>query len=148
MYILGQGRAAFLEFLRNLTTQAVLLAFILVAGRRLDFRHADLSNFWPTFGFFAIVAIWWMAAYANVTLFMERSLVQTHRVNRARRLLRARGLSSWRITLHAVYFSWRDHKFFFVEVVAVTVIIEVGLAISAASGVTTAATIVSNLAKH
>ena len=71
MHVLGVGRQAFLEFLRNLTPQALLLAFALTLWIQLDFGHFDLSNWANTLTFFLCTATWILAVLANVVQFME-----------------------------------------------------------------------------
>jgi hypothetical protein len=72
VYLLKEGRAAFLEFLRNLTPQILLLSLAFLVGSKLDFTRLDFSNTTPTVIFFIFVIIALMAGWANVTLLMDR----------------------------------------------------------------------------
>lgn len=47
MHLLNAGRATFLEFLRNLTPQALILSIAIIAGMKLDFTRINLSNTGP-----------------------------------------------------------------------------------------------------
>lgn len=82
---LGPHRAFFLEFLRNLSPQIMLLTIALVSSFRLDMRHLDLSwsgirNVLPSA---AIVAVFFIAMMANVTQFLERMTEQSKDVTQA-----------------------------------------------------------------
>lgn len=71
MKILGEGKPAFLEFLRNLTPQVLLLAVALTLAVQLDFSEFDLSNWWSTAAFFACAAVLCFAVLANTLQFIE-----------------------------------------------------------------------------
>lgn len=72
MYILKDGRAAYLEFLRNLTPQILMLSLAFFLGRKIDFTRFDWAYTTPTFIFYSFLLIAIFAAYANATLFMEK----------------------------------------------------------------------------
>jgi hypothetical protein len=71
MHLLGVGRQAFLEFLRNLTPQALLLAFGLSLWAQLDFHQFDLSNWAMTLAFFSCSVTWLLAVLANMAQFID-----------------------------------------------------------------------------
>ena len=71
MHLLGVGRQAFLEFLRNLTPQTLLLTLALVLWTQLDFGKVDISNWASTFAFFSCALTWLFAVLANMTQFIE-----------------------------------------------------------------------------
>lgn len=71
MKLLGEGRQVFLEFLRNLTPQVLLLAVVLPMGVQLDFRAFDASNWVATLAFFACSATLLLAVLANTIHFFE-----------------------------------------------------------------------------
>lgn len=72
MYILDEGRAAFLDFLRNLTPQVLLLSLALVIGTKLDFDKVDVGNWLHTLTFLSIVITAVLAGCANTTLFISK----------------------------------------------------------------------------
>lgn len=72
MYILKEGRAAYLEFLRNLTPQILMLTLAFFLGQKIDFTQFDLAYTTPTLIFYSFLLIAIFAAYANATLFMEK----------------------------------------------------------------------------
>lgn len=82
MYLLKDGRVAFLEFLRNLTPQALLLSLAFVAGARLELSQWDLTNWAQTFVFFMFLALALLSGIANASLFIGRFTPMT-RVRRA-----------------------------------------------------------------
>lgn len=71
MKILGEARAPFLEFLRNLTPQVLLLVVVLPMWAQLDFHTLDPSNWLATLAFFACVATLVLAVFANTMQFVD-----------------------------------------------------------------------------
>ncbi|WP_374538204.1 hypothetical protein [Chitinimonas taiwanensis] len=69
--ILNDGRKAFLEYLRNLTSISLLLAFALFSALKLDFTRVDASNAHFTILTGALFISWVIAFTANLTLFYE-----------------------------------------------------------------------------
>ena len=70
----GPQRMAFLEFLRNLSPQIMLLTIALVASSNLDMTHVSwtrdgFKNAWPTA---AIILVFCWAALANVAQFLDK----------------------------------------------------------------------------
>ena len=68
MHILSGGRAPFLEFLRNLTPQAFLLAVALVAGFRLEPTCCHPENAKQTAIFFVFLAMWLAAGMSSAEM--------------------------------------------------------------------------------
>ncbi len=142
MYLLNEGRAAFLEFLRNLTPQALILSIAIIAGMRLDFTKVNFENAGPTFIFWVLIMIWGMAAWSNSSLFLEKSLVSVKPVSRASRLFARRGLRGLRLTGTNLIYSWRNQRIIFAELVVLIIVIEFGLVVVAISGIFTALSII------
>jgi hypothetical protein len=72
MHVLEGGRKAFLEFLRNMTPQILLLALALTISTRLNFHEFDASNTPTTFFFFSLVFLAVIGMAANsVNFFAE-----------------------------------------------------------------------------
>ena len=63
--LLGEGRGAFLEFLRNLTPQFLFLGVAIKIGLGLDFTAWDTSNWFETFVFVACAALFTVSFFAN-----------------------------------------------------------------------------------
>jgi len=72
MFILKEGRSAFLEFLRNLTPQILLLSLTIVVGNKLNPNEFDLKNWPQTLIFFSFLVMTLLSAIANVTLFIDK----------------------------------------------------------------------------
>lgn len=141
MHLLNDGRAAFLEFLRNLTPQAVILSIAIVSGMKLDFTRINLANTGPTLIFWLLVAIWGMAAWANNSLFLEKSLISVRPISRASRLFSLQGLTGIRLTAANLAYSWRNKRIIFIELVVLMVIVEFGLVVVAVSAIFSASSI-------
>jgi hypothetical protein len=138
MHIFKEGRSPFLEFLRNLTPQAVLLSFALVAGYELQPTCCYSENAKQTSIFFVFLAIWLVAVWANSSLFIEKYLVSVKRIDRASKLLfrfRVTGLRNLGALLN---YAWRKQRMVFVEAVVVFVVLEFGLAAVGASAISSA----------
>ncbi|MGH8109973.1 MAG: hypothetical protein ACREO1_14795 [Arenimonas sp.] len=73
MHLLNTGRPAFLEFLRNLTPQTMLISLCLVLWHGLDFSEFDENNWQNTSAFFVIAFISILAFLANTLQFMENA---------------------------------------------------------------------------
>lgn len=71
MHLLGVGRQAFLEFLRNLTPQALILAFGLNLWSQLDFHQFDIRNWGKTLAFNICATTWILAVIANMIQFVS-----------------------------------------------------------------------------
>lgn len=138
MHILSGGRAPFLEFLRNLTPQAFLLAVALVAGFRLEPTCCHPENAKQTAIFFVFLAMWIAAVWANSSLFIEKYLVSVRHIDRASRLLiklRVVGLRNLRALL---VYAWRRQRMIFVEAMIVFVVVEFGLVVVTLSAIASA----------
>lgn len=129
MQILKEGRSAYLEFLRNLTPQALLLSFALVAGRDLQPSCCYPENFKRTAVFFCFLFIWAMAVWANSSIFIEKYLVSVDRINRASRLLIRKGVKGLKGLRALLLFSWRSERSIFWEAVIVFLVVEFGLVV-------------------
>lgn len=75
----GPQRGAFLEFLRNLSPQIMLLTIALVASSKLDMSHPSWTvqgfrNAWPMA---AVIVVFGWAAIANVTQFLDKIAEQS-----------------------------------------------------------------------
>ncbi|SHN36114.1 hypothetical protein SAMN05192549_108135 [Duganella sacchari] len=135
MYIMKEGRAAYLEFLRNLTPQILMLSLAFFLGRKIDFTKFDWSYATPTFIFYAFMIIAVFAAYANATLFMEKFSPITDMRKVVSRIVKTRkGHLRWKMQL--VYFKRRWLVLF--EALLMVFAIEFGLAGAFVTAVTSA----------
>jgi hypothetical protein len=88
--IFGSGRVAFLEFLRNLSPQIMLLTIALVLSTRLDLTHfvwtsQGLKNGIP---FTATLIVFLGALTANATLFFEKAATSSRQMKKVEKLVR------------------------------------------------------------
>lgn len=141
MHIFRAGRGPFLEFLRNLTSQALILSIALVAGYNLEPTCCYPENTKQTVIFISFVIIAFIAIWANCSLFIENYLISVERINRVSRLLACLGISGAQNLCATVRYTWRKQRMVFAEVVIVFILVEFGLiavlftAISTSAGI-------------
>ncbi|MDM0076920.1 hypothetical protein QTH90_21100 [Variovorax sp. J2P1-59] len=92
MHILGPGRPAFLEFLRNLTPMVLLASIAFVTWAQLDFR-VDLDNWKTTMVFWICFITAALSIAANMIGFLEKAVAFPLGLERGIRRLRFRGHS-------------------------------------------------------
>jgi hypothetical protein len=127
-HILTDGRAPFLEFLRNLTPQVILLAVGLRLGAKLHPFNWDPSNWQATSLFIVVIAIWLAAVYANTTTFIEKYLEAASKPieDESKRLFKD-GVNGPRHIWEIMKFSFKNQKSIFFEMIILVGTIEVGL---------------------
>ena len=91
MHILGPGRPAFLEFLRNLTPMVLLASIAFVTWAQLDFRRVDLDNWKTTMVFWICFTTAALSIAANMIGFLEKAVAFPLGLERGIRRLRLRG---------------------------------------------------------
>lgn len=65
------GARAYLEFLRNLTPQILLLAFAVFASRKLNVNKIDLTNIKQSIGYVFFISMFLMAFSYNCWQFLS-----------------------------------------------------------------------------
>lgn len=123
MHILGAGRSAFLEFLRNLTPIALIGSVAVVAGYRLDFARFDAANWRMTaeFVFCTVTAI--LAFFANLIGFMERSLSAPQGLEQEIKSMTLEGSSTRARLWMLVSYTWNHKPLMFVEIAVVLAVV-------------------------
>ncbi|MDI1238647.1 MAG: hypothetical protein PSV26_14290 [Polaromonas sp.] len=144
MYILGPGRAAFLEFLRNLTPMILLVSISLLAWVQLDFSRIDLSNWLLTAAFYVCALTAALSMWANVSAFMDNGFISPLDLTRARQRLRLRGHSDIKVLGGMVALTWRIKRTVFLEAFFGLLVIYAGLFVAVMSAVNAAATAFRN----
>lgn len=124
MFILNEGRSAFLEFLRNLTPQILLLSLSFFLGEKLNFSKIDFNNFTVTFIFYVFLFLAILAGWANASMFMGK-FVPMERVRRAMKLIGKR--EKYNRTRMRVTYAARKKMVFF-EGILMIVTVEFSLA--------------------
>lgn len=144
MHILGLGRAAFLEFLRNLTPIILLASIALLTWVQLDFSRIDLSNWLLTAAFYVCSLTAALSMYANVSAFMDNGFISPLDLTRARQRLRLRGHSDIKVLSGMVALTWRVKRTIFLEALFGLLVIYAGLFVAVMSAVNAAATAFRN----
>lgn len=132
MHILDGGRTAYLEFLRNLSSQAIILAvaFVVIAKNNLQpLTCCYIENTKETFVTISCFALWFFACLANLTLFMEKFLLSQTKTNRVFRICKHRNYSLKKRLFLTMKYSLHNEKFMFVELIIFTVICIISMAI-------------------
>jgi len=141
MQIFKNGRAAYLEFLRNLTPQAVILSAALISGRNLEATCCYPENFKQTMIFLCFFSMWIAAVWANSSIFIEKYLVSVEKLNRVARTLRKLGFSGLNNMKRVAVYSWRNERMIFIEALIVFAVVEFGLVGVVFSAISTATAI-------
>ncbi len=122
MHIIGNGRDAFLDFLRNLTPQAFLGAAAIVV---LSLIHQPWLS-WRNVGYalltLALLAIVALAASANTSRFLDGAFSSSRWGARTLRLIKRAELRPLRRSWMFLIAAWRNRRVMFIEfVVAISV---------------------------
>lgn len=143
MHIFTNGRSAFLEFLRNLTPQAVLLSLTIVAGIDLTPTCCYLDNTKQTLIMSCFFFMWITALWANTSIFIEKYLDSIKSINRASTLFSIQGITGFMKFKAVTLYIWRNKRIVFLEVLAVIIITEFGLVTVVMSAMSTASTLLN-----
>ena len=144
MHHLGAGKAAFLEFLRNLTPAILMASISFLMWFQLDFRRFDLSNWAYTMAFYICAFTAVLAFLANMSAFLDNAFIPPLALNRALRRFKLRGHSNWKVVRAMVGLIWRIKPMVFLEVVVAVVVVYAALFVGAMSAMSTAATALRN----
>ena len=144
MHILGAGRSAFLEFLRNLTPAALLASIAFLLWFRLDFTSIDLSNWSTTVAFFGCALTAALAFWANVWSFLDNAFTPIPKLDRAMRYLRRRELSNVARLKALATLTWRAKPTIVIEAVLAVIVVYAALFVGVISALSAAATALRN----
>ena len=133
MHLLNGGRKPFLEFLRNFTSQALILGIALVAGRGLEFTCCDFENTKQTILFWILFSIFLSAWVASSLQFIHDYLTPDERSRHGRAYRRLRG-PRHSIKLMVTY-TWRRNKALFYETSIVMLLIQMSFVIVLIHGI-------------
>lgn len=130
LHIVNEGRLPLLNYLRNLTPQAIILSFALIAGSKLEPRLFYWENTELTFSLFCFLAISLFAIWANSSIFMEEYLA-TYNKNINDESLRQKeiGVKGLKHLWTMLSFTWNNERQILYEVIIVYVIVQYGLVI-------------------
>lgn len=123
---LGDGRKAFLEFLRNLTPQILFLTLSLVVGSKLDLSkfQIDASGFGNALPFAVCLLIFFGAAIANMSMFIESALTSTERLKTETEAIEKKGLKGLVLIWALLCTAWKHNKLAFFQLALSLLIIE------------------------
>jgi hypothetical protein len=144
MHILGSGRGAFLEFLRNLTPAILMASISFLMWFQLDFRRVNLSNWVYTMAFYICAFTAVLAFLANMSAFLDNAFVPPLVLDRAIRRLKLRGHSNSKVVRAMVTLVWRVKPMVFLEVVVAVVVVYSALFVGAMSAISAATTALRN----
>ncbi len=120
MHILKEGRRAFLEFLRNLTPQTIILALVFVSILRFAEGKGSI------FVLALYATIFFAAFYANASLFIEDAVKSYKPIHDESSRLKSSAITGWRYSFSLIKFTWKNQKKFFIELISVIAIVEGG----------------------
>lgn len=135
MHLFKEGRAPFLEFLRNLTPQALILSIAMLSGHNLQWSCCHVENTWETILSAVFFMIWVAAVWANSSLFVQRYLISVERIDRVSKRLGQRKVTGFRHLQMLLTYAWRYRRVV-LELVFVGAVLEIGMTAVVIFGVT------------
>lgn len=127
MQILTEGRSAFLEFLRNLTPQALILAFALKLGEPLTATCCYSENITQTALFIILFCAWVAAVWENSSLFVEKCLFSAPSINEEAKRLKDSGLIGNKHFYALLKYAIKKKPTIFLETFVVFLFVEAAL---------------------
>lgn len=126
---LGEGRRAFLEFLRNLTPQILFLTLALIYGSKLDQTRFELSGagVWTATPFVLCLLVFFGSTIANMGLFVDGAISSTPALDEQVAEIKAKKIPAWMRTWHLICAAWRHNKPAFFQLLLVMAICEIAL---------------------
>jgi hypothetical protein len=131
------GRKAYLEFLRNLTPQVLLLSFFLFLGVRLGGLPPENTGV-QWLGYIIMICfggMWALAFAANAHNLYEAVMQNEKGVKEYKSELTRDGIKGWRFGWNLLSYSFRDHPRLVCEVALIIFIIFVANFLAVFSGV-------------
>lgn len=125
--IFSNSKEAFLEFLRNLTPQILLLSIALVQSTNLDLRKFDIKNFLGTVPFILVITVFIAAMVANMFVFIEKSVQSIQTIDAKSQELHAQNIKGAQHLSELFKSLWKIKKVLVFELISVALIIEIGM---------------------
>lgn len=122
MHILSEGRKDFLDFLRNLTPQTIILSMSILAFQKININEQlyTAENLNRILLGTICGLIWLTAAYCNITLFLENS-IRTPELDKDKKHTWKDDLKRFERNIRT---CWTLKKSVFLEVAVTIIIIE------------------------
>lgn len=124
--IFSYARSPFLEFLRNLTPQILLLSIAVIMGSKLDLNKFDISNTWNSLPFILVMGTFFAAAIANMFMFMEGSCRALTDIDEESKRLFREGFKGLSHLKQLGKMLFKKSKWLFFEVAVSMLVIQVG----------------------
>ncbi|WP_411835607.1 hypothetical protein ACLBNB_19235 [Pseudomonas chlororaphis subsp. aurantiaca] len=142
-----EGRATYLEFLRNLTPQILLFAFIVIVGDKISRGLSSLSFgvFVNGFMLLCFFLMWGWAFFANASLLYDKALSSCPDVEEYKNSLKGRGVKNYKAAWGTFIYTCKRHPLLVVEILMIIFVIYVGAILGMMSGVITAVGFVKNM---
>ncbi len=144
LQLLNDGREHYLNFLRNLTPQIILLSTIWLASEKFDIPpRIDFNNTFNTFVFLALVCTFSLAVYANITRFRDQCFVEFDNWHsEQQKTLAAQGIKGRRHYIEMAKAIYR-YKFvetieiftIFISIIIIALAIVIGMSLHSANGI-------------
>jgi hypothetical protein len=122
MYILNDGRNSYLNFLRNLTPQILILTLLVISGSKLDWNKLSSDNLVGNFLFWGLVFIFTTAAWANSADFLEDAVEYLKKKKPS-----IDNEYKTKTIFGKMKFISRHHTWLFVQMLIALFIVEIGL---------------------
>lgn len=139
MNLMKDGRKHFLEYLRNLTPQALILSFVILLGTKVEFNNVTYEKTVLIGMLLVFIAIWSLSTYANASLFFEQALGENKIINKYSSRIRATKIKSPYIVYLLVKHAWKQSKLYFVEVAFIITVLQGGVILVSYSAINAAA---------
>ncbi|WP_108215193.1 hypothetical protein [Pseudomonas sp. GV085] len=138
------GKKAYLEYLRNLTPQAVLLSLFLVVGVTTQ-RNYENGDIWWT-GWISctlLMLMWLLSFYANGAILYEGILEGRFGISRIRRYQGHLKRSSLRLVWTTLVYCLRRHRLMTLEITLFIMVTSMAAIITLLAGFSAARTLLS-----
>lgn len=126
MMIFNRARGPFLEFLRNLTPQILLLSIAIITFAKLDLTKFDLGNIWNTVFFFSVIGTFFTAVVANMFMFIEGSCRSFDDIDNESKRLHSEGIVGLAYLKALGCLLFKRSKLLLFEVVVALLVVHVG----------------------
>ena len=107
----GEGRDAFLNFLRNLTPQIAFLTLALISGTRLDTRlQLDMDGFHNALPLLMSLFVFFGATIANISTFIDAMITSSTAMDDASAVIKNEFPAGGKRTRKLVVAAWKHNK--------------------------------------
>ncbi|MBW8073057.1 MAG: hypothetical protein GJU77_05165 [Ferrovum sp.] len=119
----SHAKGPFLEFLRNLTPQSLLLSIALIMGSKLNLARFDFGNTMGTLPFILSMLTFFAAAIANISMLIEGLCRSISDIDSKLKCSNLKGVKWQREAIRLLY---EKKKTLFYELLVVVLVVQVG----------------------